>query len=209
MPSRDDIMRRLSGRKRRGVQLIVKNRGWPEMMAEFKELADPYRYIEGGAGFVDIGRGADVEHKGSLNNIEIALIHEYGATLSARQGVKGGGIVEIPERSFIRSAFDDNRNKYDQMIEDLAKKVYDRKITVKEACGRLAIRMAVDIRKKVESVLEPPLQPETIKRKITKDPRPLLDTQKMLNAIQAVVQKGVGGTAIRETIETRVEELGE
>lgn len=224
MPSWDSIIGRLAGRRKIGVQLKVTNRGWPEMMEEFKKLAKDGK-ISSGAGVIDAGVGALVEHKSDLNNLEIALIHEYGATIQAlssqtiRENESEIGYlatiyftpqtINVPERSFIRSTFDENYNKYDELISKVAKMVYDRKIHLEDACSRLARRMALDIKAKIEKGLQPPLSPETIRHKTTHDERPLIDEGKLLNAIVAVVMKGVGGTAIRETVSERVSQMGE
>jgi hypothetical protein len=157
------------------------------MMKELQEVAKEGP-IRGSAG-IDESAGATPRNKGELTNLEIALIHEYGAIIPSRSGVHVGeqgqqlvisGATFIPERSFIRSTFDENQNKYDQRIIELAGKVYERKIHLEEACARVALQLSKDIRKKVESGLKPDLSPDWLTRKKSGDPRPLIDTGEML-----------------------------
>lgn len=201
-------MGRLSGKKKRGVQLKVTERGWPELMNEFKSLQG-YGRVDAAAGVVELGIGQEVQHKSDLSNVEIAVIQEYGAG-------------NVPERSFMRSTYDKNFVKYDEMTSDLAKKVYDRKIHLEEACARLARRMALDIKATILGGIPPPLAPDTLARRrgtveYTSEGEavgtpaseiPLVDKGYLLESIVGIVMKGVGGSAIRQRIEARVEQMG-
>ena len=87
----------------------------------------------------------------------------------------------IPERSFIRSNFEENRQAYKELVASLYKDVIVLKATVNIALGTLGVRLMADIRKKISSNIPPPNEPETLDRKV--GTRTLIDSKLLLNSI--------------------------
>jgi hypothetical protein len=130
------------------------------------------------AGFV--GDKARQVHKDSdLTNAEIGIIHEFGAPGA-----------HIPERSFIRSTFDRNKEKYDRETLLLAIAVYSGRAKIKSALDLIGSQMVSDQKATIRAGIPPPLAQSTIDRrsKRKKDREiPLLDTREMINALSHVV----------------------
>lgn len=105
-----------------------------------------------------------------------AFIHEYGAPRR-----------NIPERSFLRSSFDNNENKYTEQLTDYINRAIDGEIKPSTAYMMIGQTAAQDTQKNIKSVIPPPLKPSTIKRKGSS--LPLVDTGQMINAITYEVEK--------------------
>lgn len=155
------------------VTITDRDVGWGALK---RELASAAGGVYGKAGV--IGEKAAAQHEGAegLSNADLALIHEFG--------------LGVPERSFIRAAFDANREKYLGIMQRLVRGVYEGKMTIERALGLLAMQAASDIRKLIvegEGV-PPPNAPATIARKGSS--RPLVDTAQMKNAITGAAVRG-------------------
>lgn len=84
----------------------------------------------------------------------IAFFHEFGTS-------------SIPQRSFLRSTANEQRERWAKMfIAAVRGKVLTDRNIIRVALGRVADRMAGDIRDKIDSNIPPALKPETIKAKI-------------------------------------------
>lgn len=84
--------------------------------------------------------------------VEVALWNEFGTR-------------SIPERSFIRSAVDDNMSKIDQWLGELRNAVLDGKMTERKALEALGFRIQVLIQNKIKSNVPPPNAASTVKTK--------------------------------------------
>jgi|SRR5579875_352496 len=73
--------------------------------------------------------------------------------------------VKIPERSFIRSTFDEKENDWYQFIETELEKVIYGEITGKQLLDRIGARITADIQKKIRDIHDPPNAPLTVKNK--------------------------------------------
>lgn len=105
-------------------------------------------------------RPVDADGEGPLTNVQLALIHEFGAPS------KG-----IPERSFIRAPFQKHREEYLETLRKLVKaSVYEGQITYMHALKIMGLKMATDMKKFVMSGDEvpPPNAPATLARKRAK-----------------------------------------
>lgn len=157
------------------VRIIDKDRGWGALKSE---LATAHGGVYGKAGV--IGEKAAEQHPGengeSLNNAELALIHEFG--------------LGVPERSFIRAAFDGNVEKYSDHLRQFVAAVYDRKLSIERMLGLLAQEVASDIRKLIleGDGVPPPNAHATIEQKGSS--RPLVASGQMKNAITGAVVHG-------------------
>lgn len=81
----------------------------------------------------------------------IATVHEFGAVA---KGTAFGDIV-IPQRSFVRSTMDEEREKIAQLSERLWKLVIDLKISKFEALSRMGIFIQAAIQKKIATIKDP------------------------------------------------------
>lgn len=68
-----------------------------------------------------------------LTVLDIAIFHEFGT-------------VHLPERSFIRAAFDKNKRKYIRLNKKLLKKIYSQEMTVEKALDILGEVLQNDIK---------------------------------------------------------------
>lgn len=115
-----------------------------------------------------------------LGNVELAAIHEFGT----QDGV-------VPERSFIRSTFDANRQAYHAQLRVLLQRVYELKTDPRQVLALMGERIAADMKRRITtgSGIPPPLKPATIRRKGST--RPLVDTGRLLDSITYEVVEGV------------------
>lgn len=124
------------------------------------------------------GSGAKTHHEhveGELTNAELALIHEFG--------------LGVPERSFLRAAFDRNQPKYLDNLQKLIAAVYDGKISIERALGLLSQQAASDMRNFIrERQVEPANSEATIARKGSSVP--LIDSGQLINALTGAVERG-------------------
>lgn len=123
------------------------------------------------------GVEAEQERGPGLTNAGLAAVHEFG---SPTQG--------IPERSFMRSAFDENTKRYQQELDALAKVALDGG-NVEGDLLVLGETVRADMIEKIRSSIPPPLQEATVARKKGEE-TPLIDTGQLMGSIRAVVEKG-------------------
>lgn len=129
--------------------------------------------------YVEIGiLGDGDKYKGSdITVLGVATIHEFGLNMVD----KNGNRINIPERSFIRSSYDANKNKLFDLESELAK-VLELKLPV-DAFFNLVGELSVGIiqRHLTEDVKSPPLADSTIRAKGSSNP--LIDTQQLRDSI--------------------------
>jgi hypothetical protein len=172
------------------VAVKVVDRGWDELRKTLDALRNRKAYVKAGV----LGGDKAARPGEALTNVELALIHEYGAPSR-----------HIPERSFIRSTFDAHREEYFALLRQLLQAVYANKLTVERALGLLGARMSADIKKRVTTGAEvpPPNAPSTLARKLAKtrkgstgSVRTLIDTGRLIGSVAwAVVLPGRSGAA--------------
>lgn len=129
-------------------------------------------------GVLDDGGPGSEKSKTGLTVARIAAIHEFGSG-------------KIPERSFMRSTFAEQRPKYVRAIRGLIRDALLGKIAPVQTLQTLGLRLASDMKRKITAGdgVPPPNAPSTISRKGSF--RTLVDTGRMLAAITwAYVSKG-------------------
>lgn len=89
--------------------------------------------------------------------------------------------VKIPERSFIRSTFDEEQTKWTRYVSQLLGKVFVGDITPNEMFERIGQRMVRDIQKKIRSIHSPAESPMTMRTK--KVSNPLIDSGRMRQSV--------------------------
>ena len=102
------------------------------------------------------------------------------------------GNSRIPERSFLRSTFDENRENWRKKHRSLLNDVIKGKTSTKLVMRSLGFEMATAIQNKVLTLQSPPNAPSTIAQKPLVGNNPLINTRHLLNNIgfQATVAKG-------------------
>lgn len=122
-----------------------------------------------------VKRGKD----GGIRNTDqslavIAAIHEFGL----------GG---MPQRSFLRSAFDENKPMINKMGDHIVNSAI-KGISTETALNQLGNVVQGMVQKKIVDGPFVPNSPATIKRK--KSSRPLIDTGHLRQSIRYVIEKG-------------------
>lgn len=107
---------------------------------------------------------------------EIAVINEFGTADG-----------HIPERSFIRSAFDRNHKAYTEATETLRLKILLGRVTVKKALGLLGLIMGTDIKRKITEGGDPFVDNAQSTKDRKESSSPLMDTGQMRASVTHVV----------------------
>lgn len=109
-----------------------------------------------------------------------------GEQLVVRAVCNEYGTEDIPERSFMRTSFDENVGKIKSDMDQQAGLVMEGKSTVRSALATIGRRHQDRIKRKIGSNIQPPNHPETVRRK--KSSRTLIDKGEMLNGVHYVVR---------------------
>lgn len=126
--------------------------------------------------------------------VDLATIHEFGCDIKVTEKMRWyflfnfgfklqKNVIKIPERSFIRSTFDDNQDDLGDLGEDLISQVVDGKLSVKsfyELLGQTGVQM---IRRTITDGLSPDLSPMTTSLKGSSKGKPLIDSGGLLKSI--------------------------
>lgn len=117
------------------------------------------------------------EGSGSVDGVTIA---EYAA-------YNEYGTKHIPERSFMRTTFDDEVNNIQNQMTAQWAQVLVGKTTVYRALSLIGLRHEIKVKEKINSNIQPKNAPSTIEKK--KSSRTLIDTGTMLNTVRYVLNK--------------------
>lgn len=119
--------------------------------------------------------GSDDE---GLSIAQKAFYNEYGTKID--------GVVHVPERSFLRSAYDENASDINTTIDRLWAGVHSEKVTAEQAGKILGERHQGQVKSKIRNGSFTPNAESTIARKGSS--KPLIDTGEMLNSIRYEVK---------------------
>lgn len=128
---------------------------------------------------IEIGIFSD-DFKNSNGDLTVygkAVVNEYGAEIIAANG----NVIRIPERSYIRASFDDNKKQIYNSVEDMLDDVLNGELTTKEMAaiiGENGVRM---IRNHILAGVEPANAPATLENK--KGDLPLVDHGDLLKSL--------------------------
>jgi hypothetical protein len=160
------------------MTLQVRDLGWGRIIQELKQMDNSFVKV----GYPEEGKpksgnkGSGREQLSSISEIAfIASIHEFGS----RDG-------HTPERATLRTAFDENIEKINQMKFKLYVKIVNGKITNEAALKILGEYIVNLTKKKIVELDSPPNKQSTIRKKGSENP--LIDTAQMLNSVQSVVK---------------------
>jgi hypothetical protein len=184
-------------------EVIDRDRGWNKMMAAVKAAS--------GANYAKVGVLSDDDKGGlhlkdpvtgkasPLTVAELAVVHEFGT--------KDG---HIPQRSWVRAAFDKHRAELERMAAKFLSGIVDSKMTVEKALDLMGMKHAAQIKSFVTqgSEVPPPNAPSTRRakekrgawntggRSASRGVRTLVDIGRMVNATTwALVMGGRQGKA--------------
>lgn len=96
------------------------------------------------------------------------------------------GTKKIPERSFMRSTFDENVADWQRMVDRNIRSVAEGKGSVWQTLSLIGLRMETQIKEKIGSNIQPANHPYTIAKK--KSSRTLIDTSAMIQNVRYVVR---------------------
>lgn len=92
------------------------------------------------------------------------------------------GTIRIPERSFMRSTFDEEKESINKKGEVFYRRIIDLQETAESALNKLGIWFVSKVKRKITTLNTPPNAPSTIRRKDSSNP--LIDTGQMRASIQ-------------------------
>lgn len=101
--------------------------------------------------------------------VMIAGVQEFGITIR-----KEKGNIVIPERSFLRSTFDEKNREWFKFMKKQLEHVLSGRINARVLCERLGAKMVADVQEKLTDINSPPNAPTTIAKKGSSNP--LIDT---------------------------------
>jgi len=155
---------------KKGVKVI--DRGWNKIVRELFGLAKGQGVAVGVQG--EESQKASEEHDGNTN-VEIAVVHEYGSSDKKHP----------PERSFLRSTFDEKRANYEIALTKLAKGVFSGG-TVEGHLFLLGEEAKGDIIDKIKAGIPPALSETTKAQRLPgQGTTPLIKTGQLWNSITA------------------------
>ncbi len=123
----------------------------------------------------------------------IARVHEFGCRIEVTEKMRGWfrwqgyplspdtKEINIPERSFMRSGFDENERDLISAIERLLQHVINLKLSPNDFYERIGTWLVSRIQNKLRSLSDPPLSSMTIERKGSSSP--LIDTGRLISSI--------------------------
>jgi len=139
----------------------------------------------------DLGLKAFIRQLEHARRVEVVVgimedATNEGKSIAAYGFANEYGTKDIPERSFMRTSFDENVSKIQSDMNNEAGKVMAGQSTVKSALSVIGMKHVDRMKRKIGSNIQPANHPETIKRK--KSSRTLIDTGAMLNSVQYLVR---------------------
>lgn len=115
-------------------------------------------------------------HEGSddLTVSDVGAIHEFG--------------LGVPQRSFLRSTMDENRDKYNDALRRIGRLVVQGRLrSTEQGLAQLGARCVGDVQAKIRAGVPPALSPVTVAAKGSSTP--LIDTGQMWSSITSRVEQ--------------------
>lgn len=159
---RGDKLLTIVGANEYGAHIVPKNGEWLTIPTE--------NVPDGGDGLPQ--RARDIPGLFRPKGKNILAVNEGGKLVVYYYLVKS---VDIPSRPFIRTAFRENKAKYQRMMENGVKLILEGKKTTKELLEAVGMECQADIQESIRNWSKPPNAPATIARKKNTN-NPLIDT---------------------------------
>lgn len=123
---------------------------------------------------VGILEGAGKNSKTGTLIVDYAVFNEYGTS-------------RIPERSFMRSTYDEKESEWNKALDKIVSSVVEGNINnIEQKISLVGEQMVNDIKEKIDSNIPPPLSEATIRRKGSS--RTLIDTGIMRASITYTIE---------------------
>jgi len=145
------------------------DRGWLRIKKNAKKLAD----VRATVGVQ--GDKAMEMREGGITNVQLATTHEFGSPIG-----------RVPQRSFIRSTFDEREKRYRKALEKIAKSTTLTPERVRGELRLLGEQYRADIIDQIRSNIPPPLSQVTIDLK-KGETTALIDTGQLMRSIDVQV----------------------
>ncbi|MFD1206641.1 hypothetical protein ACFQ38_16210 [Sporosarcina contaminans] len=128
----------------------------------------------------------------------IATVHEFGCNIQVTDKMRGWfgangyplkketTVIRIPERSFLRSGYDENIDKIVGKVEEMLPSVLENDVNPKVFMDAIGLEFAGLIQKKLRDLKSPANSDMTVERKGSSNP--LVDTGRLVGAIQHEVK---------------------
>ena len=147
-----------------------RDHGYKRLKSTLRELDDAHVYVG-----VLQDRGSERTSDGKITLAGYAAVNEFGS--------EDG---RVPERSFLRSTVDEERDTYEQALQRGLGKVIDGTSTTERELGLVGARVSRDVKRKIRELKEPANAPLTIERKGSANP--LIDTGRLRQSITFLVK---------------------
>lgn len=151
-----------------------------------EDLFETFEKMSGS--FVTVGVHSDVpnyDNDSSKPVAMIAAVHEFGSNKTPNP---------IPERSFLRSTYDENFEKISNDMQNYIGDIAKRRMKVEDALGKIGFEMSEKTKNKIKdpSAISPPNAESTAK--IKKFNNPLFDSGHLMRSIdfEVVIRRGKG-----------------
>lgn len=157
-----------------GAKTRVVDLGWDRIIKEVRKADNSHTKV----GFPqrgDVQRPKDAHADDMSDLVVVAAVHEFGAPKA-----------NIPVRSFMRTAFDENVSAINRLKEREYGRILDGKSTVKQSLGKIGLFFQNRVQKKIRDLKVPALKASTVARRRNKSNNPLVDTGQLVGSVQHV-----------------------
>lgn len=139
----------------------------------------------------DLGLKAFIRQLEQARRVEVVVGILQGSTndgqaIAEYAAANEYGTKNIPERSFMRTSFDESVSKIQNDMNNEAGKVMAGQSDIRSALGVIGMKHVDRVKRKIGSNIQPKNADATIARK--KSSRTLIDTGSMLNSVQYLVR---------------------
>jgi hypothetical protein len=142
--------------------------------------------------------GGEKHENSEIDMADLASIHEFGCEIQVTPKMrawftangyplkKETTVIRIPERSFLRSGYDENIDTISKKIEEMVPDVIAADVDPKVFMDAIGVEFAGLIQKKMRDLKNPPNSQMTIERKGSSNP--LIDTGRLVSSIRHEVE---------------------
>ncbi|MFC2948537.1 hypothetical protein [Virgibacillus sediminis] len=102
---------------------------------------------------------------GDESYVMIANVHEFGITIALPNGE-----IRVPERSFMRSTFEEKEREWTAFIEERLDRVLAFQMSVEQMYEQMGAKVVSDIQNKIRTLDTPENAESTIKKKRSSNP---------------------------------------
>jgi hypothetical protein len=142
---------------RAGVTIIDRDHGWRALIKRVEGLKEPAAVAVG-----ILARDASKDDGGS-SVLKVGTANEFGVR-------DAEGNIRIPERSFVRAWFDENRDRAQKVLRGLFRRVIAGQLTEEQALDQFGAWAVGEMQARIARGVSPPNAQSTIDRKGSSTP---------------------------------------